>query len=243
MDLGNWLTPVIVLFVTFTLLTRFFTKLEETQEQLQKERLEKAALEERERIARELHDGMAQSLFLLSVKIKQLKNITVEQEDEKTLQQLEENVAHIHDYVRTGIKNLRLSVAENIQFTDAVGELLTTFSAELNCSFVQEVRIDEAVLSLQEKQELIYCIKEALTNIQKHARATKVEVIIHIDCEDKIITIKDNGRGFPDQLERANHYGLRMMQERCLRIQWEFKIFRRDSWIVIQFEQEGKGGP
>ena len=65
MEVGNWLTPVIVLFVTFTLLTRFFKKLETIQEELRIERAEKAVLEERERIASNLHDGMAQSLFLL----------------------------------------------------------------------------------------------------------------------------------------------------------------------------------
>ncbi|WP_442435751.1 histidine kinase [Paenibacillus peoriae] len=68
MDLGNWLTPVLVYVVSITLLTQLFRILEKIQKELEIERSEKAVLEAREQLARELHDGIAQSLFLLSVK-------------------------------------------------------------------------------------------------------------------------------------------------------------------------------
>jgi two-component system nitrate/nitrite sensor histidine kinase NarQ len=68
MNLGNWLTPVIVYVVSITLLTRLFLILERIQKELEHERAAKVALESREKLAKELHDGIAQSLFLLSVK-------------------------------------------------------------------------------------------------------------------------------------------------------------------------------
>lgn len=68
MDAGNWLTPVIVYLVSVTLLSRLFRMLEGARAALEQERAAKAALEARDQLARELHDGISQSLFLLSVK-------------------------------------------------------------------------------------------------------------------------------------------------------------------------------
>ena len=81
MELGNLLAPFIVLAVTVTLLRGLFAKLEETQEALQRERLLKTALEEREQLARELHDGISQSLFLLSVSISLSKFGNLDKDD------------------------------------------------------------------------------------------------------------------------------------------------------------------
>src|SRR5699024_5179669 len=120
MDVGNWLTPVIVLFVTFTLLTRFFTKMELIQEQLRKERVEKAALKERERFASGVIDGIAQSLFLLSVKVNQLKKLNVAEEDRATLEELNQNISDIHQYIRTSIENLREPVQEDLPWLNAI---------------------------------------------------------------------------------------------------------------------------
>jgi len=69
MDTGNYLTPVLLFMISVTLQYKWFRKLESMQEELQKERSLKASWEEREQLARELHDGIAQSLFLLSVKV------------------------------------------------------------------------------------------------------------------------------------------------------------------------------
>lgn len=238
MDLGNWLTPVIVLFITFTLLTRLFTKIEKMQEQLQRERTEKAALEERERIASELHDGMAQSLFLLSVKMKQLKNLRVSQADEEKLKDIEQSVVHIHDYIRTGIENLREPVVDDICFLQEVEKEVQTFAEQSMIQIKQDIQIEENVLTIQEKQELLFCLKEAFMNIQKHAHATVVHLFIRIHKDEKIIVIKDNGMEFKIDKQLVGHYGIRMMQERCERVHWEFSIRRENEMTSVRFAQE-----
>src|SRR5690606_10035461 len=73
MELGNFLTPFILLAVMLTLVRSLFRKLEESEEALRREKEAKAALEERERLAQQLHDGIAQSLFLLAVKLDRLE--------------------------------------------------------------------------------------------------------------------------------------------------------------------------
>lgn len=74
MDMTTLMTPFLLFFISITLLFPLFSHLERMQEELQLERTVKAKLEERERLARELHDGIAQSLFLLSVKLDKASN-------------------------------------------------------------------------------------------------------------------------------------------------------------------------
>src|SRR4051794_28175051 len=69
MELGNWLSPIIIFLVTITLVNPLFQAYEQLSLQLKRERASKQLMEERERIARELHDGIAQTLFLSSVQV------------------------------------------------------------------------------------------------------------------------------------------------------------------------------
>lgn len=240
MDLGNWLTPVIVLFVTFTLLTRLFAKIERMQEQLQKERTEKAALEERERIARELHDGMAQSLFLLSVKIKQLHQLDVKEEDRKQFEEIQASVLDIHEYVRSGIENLRQPTVEEIDFPRAIEEELKQFQEETGVKVDASLHIDEAYLTTKEKRELMFCVKESLINVQKHAQANRVRVKAEITSSQREIEIRDDGIGFQIDKPLVTHFGLRMMQERCERIDWTFTVERMEGETILQFVGKGE---
>src|SRR5699024_3030221 len=240
MDLGNWLTPVIVLFVTFTLLTRLFAKIELMQEQLQQERTEKVALEERERIARELHDGMAQSLFLLSVKIRQLGKLKVSEEDQEKLKEIQASVIDIHDYVRTGIENLRQPVVDEVDFVQKIKDEIHSFQSETNLDVKTVINIDEQILTIQEKRELIFCIKEALINVRKHAKASEVTMKAQISESQKEIEIKDNGVGFQIEKPLVGHFGIRMMQERCERINWSFSIERKKEKTIVSFSANRK---
>lgn len=240
MDLGNWLTPVIVLFVTFTLLTRFFSKLEMMQEQLHREREEKATFEERERIARELHDGLAQSLFLLSVKMKKLQQISVAKEDEQKLQAIQQSVSDIHDYVRTGIENLRHPVTEEINLATEVQAVCKTFSQETNLPVELSLHIDERAIRGHAKKELLFCMKEALINIHKHAEAKQAFVTITINEVKKEMIIKDDGIGFPEDVPSLGHFGIRMMHERCEKINWQLSIERDNGKTILHFLAKGE---
>lgn len=74
MDTGNFLTPVLVFLCSIILLLPLFRLMERNQRELEQERAATGAMEAREALAKELHDGMAQSLFLLSVRIDRLEH-------------------------------------------------------------------------------------------------------------------------------------------------------------------------
>jgi len=107
MEMGNWLAPFIVLAVTMTFLLKLFAMMEQLQNELNRERVAKAALEERERIARELHDGIAQSLFLLSVKVDQLEKSGGNVGGKPDVQVVRKTVHQVNEYIRQAISNLR----------------------------------------------------------------------------------------------------------------------------------------
>src|SRR5690606_3695610 len=86
MELGNWLSPVIVFLVSVLLLTQLFKMMEQIQKELNEAKELKAALEEREKIAREIHDGIAQSLFLLNAQVSKVEKAQVS--DQVTFEKL-----------------------------------------------------------------------------------------------------------------------------------------------------------
>lgn len=235
MDLGNWLTPIIVLVVTFTLLTRFFKKMECIQEQLKAERAERAMLEERERIASELHDGLAQSLFLLSIKIQQLNQLDVKEEDRELFEELKQTIHHIHDYVRQGIHHLKVPTqALEEPWVDTVHKQIDEFERDTSIPVTKQITIQEDHLSTREKVELTACIGEALMNIHKHADATEVNIHFIVNSEEKSLTIRDNGRGFQEEdLNKRGGYGLQMMRDRCKRIDWTMNLQRLRNETVL----------
>lgn len=235
MDLGNWLTPVIVLFVTFTLLTRFFEKMEDIQEELRLERAEKAALKERERIARGLHDGLAQSLFLLSIKVKKLNELNVSEADRKQLEELKDSINEIHQYVRQNIENLREPPKETEPWLKLINRHIEKFEKESEIMVERNFDMDESLLSSEEKFELASCIGEALVNVHKHAEATKVVLKIQVTDSECYVMVQDNGIGFSGKQIDDHHYGIKMMGERCNKINWNFEIKRMDGMTTLYF--------
>ncbi|WP_172197537.1 sensor histidine kinase [Saccharibacillus qingshengii] len=107
MDAGNLLTPVLVFLVSVTLLRRLFAMLERMQSELAQARGIKANLEAREELARELHDGIAQSLFLLSVKLDRMEKSAGAAGLGDELGTVRRTVHEVNRYVRQALANLR----------------------------------------------------------------------------------------------------------------------------------------
>ncbi|WP_219838595.1 sensor histidine kinase [Paenibacillus sp. R14(2021)] len=251
MSLGNALAPVIVMTVTATFLVKLFRMLEETQDSLQQAKSAKAAFMEREQLARELHDGISQSLFLLSVKLDKLENAETTEQAAATAQQLRQTVKHVYDDVRQSIASLRSEPSKtDVQWMQAVRDM-----AEALRLGGLDVRLDwqlaDNKLSGKEKIELLAIVREAMLNVQKHAQASLL--IVRAVQEDSggtafRCTISDDGIGAePQQLAEKGRYGVRMMKGRADAMGWEFQVRRNvnpegqlASGMIVEVVKEAK---
>ncbi|MEK0316340.1 sensor histidine kinase [Cohnella sp. 56] len=242
MDLGNLLAPFIVLAVTLTLVRGLFVRLESSQRALQRQRSRGAALEERERLAAELHDGIAQSLFLLAVKLDRLDAAADEPARRELAGQLRETVRDVHEDVRQAIARLRLPPeASQHDWAEPLRECLGETAALTEAEAEFRWDIPEELLGIKEKIELHACLREALVNVRKHARAGNVYVLGECSPDGGFrCAVMDDGIGFAgNPLEAPGRFGLRMVRERALRMGWTFAAERREGMTVIELIKKG----
>ncbi|WEK55195.1 MAG: histidine kinase [Candidatus Cohnella colombiensis] len=242
MDLGNFLAPFIVLTVTLTLVRSLFIKLEHSHEALELEKSTSAALEERESLARELHDGISQSLFLLAVKLDQLDGLTEEGPVRQLSEGLRETVRVMNDDVRQAIANLRLppspeAAAWVVPLRELLGETAAVTEAKAQFTWT----ISDKSLTDKEKVELHACLREVLMNVRKHAKASHVYVIGESDDQGGFrCAVEDNGIGFTgNPLQSPGRFGLRMVKDRATRMGWSFSIERKGDRTVVEWIKQG----
>jgi len=244
MELGNWLAPLIVLMVSLLFLTKLFRMIEHNQEELNRAKALQAVMEEREKIARELHDGIAQSLFLLSVKADRLERLQPSDPDDPARRlygELRKTIRELNDYVRQAIANLRQPPAPRpAPWTDLVRGFVTQFRDETGMEVHFRWDIREERLAPKEKVELFSSIREALLNIQKHARARTVWVEGGEEAEGWYCFIADDGVGFAaDPFLAPDRYGLKIMRERAKEMGWDLRFRRHDGKTVLQLRKGG----
>lgn len=243
MDLGNWLTPVLVYLVSVTLLNQLFSQLEKIQQELQVERAQKAALEAREQLAKELHDGIAQSLFLLSVKVDRLKFTPDQESHEEAVYAVRKTVHEVNGYVRQAIASLRY--AATTQHEAAILETLEDKVKQIANEVLTPMEIawalPDGAMSPREKVEILACIREAVVNIQKHARATKGWIAAEGNEKAWKVSIRDNGKGFqPDQIDAKDSFGLNIMKTRAEEMSWQLRIFNQNELTTLEIRKRGE---
>jgi two-component system nitrate/nitrite sensor histidine kinase NarX len=197
-------------------------KTEELLEQLEY----KAVLDERTRLAREIHDGLAQTLAFLKLEAARMQTYVSNRDVEavsRTLQACHKTLSDAYLDARQAIDNLRRAPDERLsdwlQLTAADFTALTGIEVDVSNIHLHHV------LSPSVKAQLVRIVQEALTNIRKHAQACGVTLSASERDEDVILEVGDNGRGFaPEEPQPASQYGLRSMRERAEAIGADFQI-------------------
>lgn len=176
---------------------------------------DQATLQERNRIAREIHDSLGHSLTTQSI---QLENALVylESNPDKAkffLLEAKKIVANSLKEVRTSVKTLRSDPLKGQTLEAAITNLITEFQAHTSIETKHSLQINPALPS--DLNQVIYrIVQEALTNISKHSGANEVIIDIHTAADSVCLRIDDNGVGFnPNQ--NTTGFGLQGMRERC----------------------------
>lgn len=179
-------------------------------------------IEERGRIAREMHDGLAQVLGYLNLQVQTLGTLLKQGKPEQLqdeLDQMRQAVQIAHADVRENILSLRTTLAQEKDPASAVEEYLTEFGiqTDIQTQFAYQVEGELSLASLAEVQ-LVCILQEALTNVRKHARANHVGVTISKDSQKDIeeihMLVRDDGVGFTLAGSKHN-FGLQTMRERA----------------------------
>ncbi|MCK9859643.1 histidine kinase [Paenibacillus sp. ATY16] len=228
MGAGNWLSPLIVFLITLIFITRLFAILEKIQEELHQSRLLQTAVQERENLARDLHDGIAQSLFLMSVKLDHLK---LSDGQEEQLQSIKKTVREVNEYVRQSITTLKQSPEIIVEPSHAsIYKIINEMNLDPSMKIEYNMPINELNLSVKEQNGLFEFIREGIHNIQKHAVDAN-HIRIRLDSSDTgwKCFISDNGKGFiGNPFRKEGSYGLKFLKQRASELGWNVNL-RRDS--------------
>lgn len=189
-----------------------------------------ATLEERSRIAREMHDGLAQILGYLGLQMQTLEAYVKAGKQEELLGEIRktrENIKLAQADVRENILSLRTTLAGEAGLIPALQEYVAEFGVQTaaETTFCSDLKSAPNLSPLAEVQ-LVRIVQEALTNVRKHAHASRVEVTLSTQDGGLAITVSDDGCGIgADKMAgngaagngalRGHSFGLQTMGERA----------------------------
>jgi signal transduction histidine kinase len=218
---------LIVLAYVFGYVSEFERKQNQRLIALSRTAVAAAAMEERRRIAYELHDGLLQSLATLLLRLEGCRS-----ESPKRQEELVAEMAAMEDLTRTSMKQIRDFLSGKDTQPIVAGTLADRLRDEmkflhdgLGLEVIFESEPDDPDVPLHVEREVFYVIREALTNVTRHSHASKVEIHLKKAGEKFSGVLTDNGVGF-DKSNGRIHYGvgLSAMEARIKKIGGELKI-------------------
>jgi signal transduction histidine kinase len=228
---------------------RLYAEMETRVEALSQKLQLMAVIEERERLAREMHDGLAQTLSLLSMQVGQARSLASSGDVAAVSTELSEMSRVIdagYEEVREAITNLRLAAPKGAGWVDWLQEYVYDFGVRYDVSAEMQIPAGLTPLVLPPYQEvhLTRIVQEALNNVRKHSGAGQVQMVLIPNGRKLKLRIEDDGRGFDVKrvLGRRGRYGLSTMQERAELLGGSLKVEStpgRGTKIIVEIERDG----
>ncbi|MCL4270909.1 MAG: sensor histidine kinase [Anaerolineales bacterium] len=190
---------------------------------------------ERQRMARELHDTLAQGVAGLVLQLEAVKAHLASNRPERAAAIVEQSIARARSTLeesRAAIDDLR-AVAVNV--TDAVRDQVERFKQSTGVVCELELSVTNNQLSAETTNHALNILSESLTNIARHAQATNVKVSFFIQNKTLELEVRDNGKGFDVKQEAKGHYGLVGMHERARLIGGMLSIESGANGTCVQF--------
>ena len=206
----------------------------ETEERLQRAEQHLRVVEDRERIARDLHDIVIQKLFAAGMTIQSVSARTGDSEHGRRLAGVVDDLDDTIREIRSVIFSLQADARDDGGVRAEVLRVVDDERAALG--FEPRIRFDGPVDAMDARiaQELFASLREALSNVAKHARASSVEVLIA--CDEMVnLRVLDNGRGMPVAFSAGN--GLRNLSERATKLGGTCRVSSRpDGGTVLEWQ-------
>jgi signal transduction histidine kinase len=185
---------------------------------------ELAAVQERNRIAREIHDSLGHALTALNIQLQTASKLwQVDLAKARSFLTQAQRLGEIAiKEVRQSVNALRADFTPDEPLEMAIASLVEDFRQATGISVQTEIHLD-AVLPSQIVKTIYRIVQEALTNICKYAEATEVQIQLETNAEKVFLFIEDNGKGFEvNSLKKG--FGLQGMQERVAALQGSFYL-------------------
>lgn len=196
--------------------------------------IESAVLEERKRLARDLHDSVSQQLFAIHMcasSISKLREVNPKQADQVLLQ-LVTMSSTAQQQMRKFIAHLRPMELENRSLLEALSHWYPDYCRQNNIQGKLDYRI-EAPLSEAKEHQLFLIIQEGMANIVKHAQCESCQLTLYETESQVIMTLQDDGIGFKPKALSRKSYGLSTMQERAQKLSGLTEIISKEGGGTI----------
>ena len=203
-----------------------------------------AILQERQRLARNLHDAVNQSLFSAGLIAEVLPGLWEEDQDDarRALEDLRNLTRGAIAEMRMLVSELRPLALTDSNLSDLLHQLADAFTGRTNIHVTLTITGEDILIS--EVQVVVYRIcQEGLNNIAKHAAASRVKIKLQYTAGKVDLHIQDNGRGFDPNLSVPGHYGLSMMNERAETIGAKLEIMSRPgkgTAVILRWQETSK---
>lgn len=229
--------------------------------QRQKQTQELILSEERNTLARELHDSIAQSLSYLKIQASLLSKLAEQEKDiltpripndiehklidiharqDKVREDIKDGLNHTYSQLRELLSTFRLKI-EGGDFDHAMQQTVREFAHKGGFDYIFDNQVLTSHLSANEQIHLLQITREALSNIHRHAQASHANIVLYQDSTnyDVILRISDDGIGIRQaDKNKSNHYGLSTMSERALALGGTLtteSIYTKGTEVVLRF--------
>jgi len=207
-----------------------------------------ATLEERRRVAAEMHDGLGQTLSYLGLMTDQVVEFLADGQEGDALDHLHktrETIGKATSDVRRAINKLMDDTPVSKDLCMRLHDTLDEVASQYDLESVWRSYIDSAPDCSPQTAEQVYTItREALTNAARHARAKKLSVQVGQSDGNNFVTIEDDGQGFDtSQPAPSGHFGLQIMQARAKHIDGRIEIqseLGRGTRITLVWSEDGQ---
>jgi len=186
-----------------------------------------AVLRERNRLAGEIHDSLAQSFTGISMQLGMAREVLLNNEDNGL-----SYIERANDLARFGLAEARRSTLslqpmafQDPGLIDALRMLVerSNIPGRLRCTFRSNLVHDDS-LSVAVRQDLLRIAQEAISNAMRHAKSTTISVTLRSDPSNLILEIRDNGSGMAGKVQTSEGFGLANMRARVKKLNGSLRI-------------------